>query len=616
VSLAEPLQESTNPSIQQSIFVTFLPIVERELRVAARRPGTYWSRFGAGLGIMLVWQVLVAVSGRTATPQLSQGLFIAFGVMALGFCLLAGIFLTADCLSEEKREGTLGLLFLADLKSYDVVLGKLIATSTHSVYGLLAVFPVLGLPLLMGGVTVGEFWRVVLVLLATLFLSLSLGMFVSALSHEARQAMAGTLFGMLLLAGVLPALYWLPVHAPRAPHWTAVLFPCPAFAFRAALDDYFRTPSGSREFWASLQVIFWLGAVFLSGSVVMLPRALQDTAQVAPHRPASGGRHPAEPWLELARRAFPTFLKILPESVVVEMGTAWRRKRKHLLEMNPYQWLASRDGVFEKVGGLVVGLLLLLWFGSLAISFGQGRRNGPPWDFIISMFTAYALHQVVKYAAATEACRRLCEDRRNGALELLLVTPLREAAIIEGQLAALRGRLAGLGRLLVIVNLGLMGAVVLWHEHLDIGYNDWWMFMELFLGGILVAYSDLRAIGELGVLMALRGKRHNREVLATLGCVLLPSWFAIFVLLSWLPHHNISEAEGAMIFASWFGVGIITDLIMIARARSGLGRGIRHWLNEAGARRGVSLNSQTPIANSRLPLPHSSTPPLPHRTSS
>src|SRR5260370_3617695 len=88
---------------------------------------------------MLVWQVLVAGSGRTATAQLSQGLFIAFGVMALGFCLLAGIFLTADCLSEEKREGTLGLLFLADLKSYDVVLGKLIATSTHSVYGLLAV---------------------------------------------------------------------------------------------------------------------------------------------------------------------------------------------------------------------------------------------------------------------------------------------------------------------------------------------------------------------------------------------------------------------------------------------------------------------------------------------
>ncbi len=99
--------------------------------------------------------------------------------------------------------------------------------------------------------------------------------------------------------------------------------------------------------------------------------------------------------------------------------------------------------------------------------------------------------------------------------------------------------------------------------------------------------------------MALRGKRHNRAVLGTLGCVQLPSWFAIFVLVSWLPHHNISEAGIGMIFASWFGVGIVTDLIMIARARSGLGRGIRHWLNETGVGRGP-FDSRSPIANNRL----------------
>src|SRR5258708_26180314 len=181
--------------------------------------------------MILVWQVVGVVSGRVKGSQLSHELLVAFGVLAIGYCLLAGIFLTADCLSEEKRAGTLGLLFLADLKSYDVVLGKLIATSTHSAYGLLAVFPVLGLPLLMGGVTVGEFWRVVLVLLVTLFMSLSLGMFVSAFSHEARQAMAGTFLGIFVLAGVLPALYWLPVQSPRAPNWIVILLPSPAFAY-------------------------------------------------------------------------------------------------------------------------------------------------------------------------------------------------------------------------------------------------------------------------------------------------------------------------------------------------------------------------------------------------
>ena len=44
----------------------------------------------------------------------------------------------------------MGLIFLTDLKGYDVVLGKLAATSLNGFYGLLAVFPLLAFPLLTG----------------------------------------------------------------------------------------------------------------------------------------------------------------------------------------------------------------------------------------------------------------------------------------------------------------------------------------------------------------------------------------------------------------------------------------------------------------------------------
>ncbi len=40
--------------------MNLLPLVERELRVAARRKGTYWTRFGAVLGVLVVWLFLVA----------------------------------------------------------------------------------------------------------------------------------------------------------------------------------------------------------------------------------------------------------------------------------------------------------------------------------------------------------------------------------------------------------------------------------------------------------------------------------------------------------------------------------------------------------------------------
>ncbi len=108
--------------------MTFLPIVERELRVAARRPATHWTRFFAAFATMSIWLLLALSTPQSVpVPQLSRNLFIAIGLLAFGFCTLAGVFLTADCLSVEKREGTLGLLFLTDLKSHDIVIPRALA---------------------------------------------------------------------------------------------------------------------------------------------------------------------------------------------------------------------------------------------------------------------------------------------------------------------------------------------------------------------------------------------------------------------------------------------------------------------------------------------------------
>src|SRR5207302_865755 len=84
----------------------------------------------------------------------------------------------------------------------DIILGKLAATSLTSVYGLLAMLPILALSLLLGGVTEGEFWRRALALANLLFFSLSAGMWVSARSRSERRAMAGTLWMVLLFLAV------------------------------------------------------------------------------------------------------------------------------------------------------------------------------------------------------------------------------------------------------------------------------------------------------------------------------------------------------------------------------------------------------------------------------
>ena len=114
--------------------MTLLPIVVRELRVTARSRSFYRARFWTALGSIVFGSYLMLVFG--ATTRLGGGInagrvaFTALSWLGLFYCI--GLSRnTMDCISEEKREGTLGLLFLTDLKGYDVALGKLCANSVR-----------------------------------------------------------------------------------------------------------------------------------------------------------------------------------------------------------------------------------------------------------------------------------------------------------------------------------------------------------------------------------------------------------------------------------------------------------------------------------------------------
>jgi ABC-type transport system involved in multi-copper enzyme maturation permease subunit len=182
--------------------MNYLPVVGRELRVAARKRSSFWLRVAAAATALAVGAFLLILN-RTqgvGTPALGSELFYALAWMCLAVGLCSGLFFTSDCLSEEKREGTLGLLFLTELRGFDVVLGKLLATSLRGGYALLAVLPVIALTQLMGGVTGPQYWKSSLALLNALFCSLSAGMFVSVLARDSQKALAGTFLLLLLLA--------------------------------------------------------------------------------------------------------------------------------------------------------------------------------------------------------------------------------------------------------------------------------------------------------------------------------------------------------------------------------------------------------------------------------
>ncbi len=387
--------------------MTFLPIVERELRVAARRKSTYRIRsWTAVLAIVACSCSLLFVWAAAGRGNLGKPLFALLTHCAFGLCLLAGVLLTADSLSEEKREGTLGLLFLTDLKGYDVVLGKFFARSLNAFYGLLALLPVTAIPVLLGGVTGGEFGRMALALGNALFFSLASGIWVSASANDSQRAMGGTLGWLLFLVLGLPALARLGAFFHAWPGWLDAAWLSPLYPFVYALEPAYL--GGRNEFWGALLVSGSFAGLLLALASRALPRQWQQRV------PAARGENTLSRWWRGGR------------------GNPVKRARQRaqLLAINPVLWLVGEQP--RKLSGLV--WLIVGGWGVVVVAAGAAAPREITWAYYGAKFCAFLLKMLI----ATEVCRFFAEGRRSGALEVLLCTPLRSAEILRGQWLAVR----------------------------------------------------------------------------------------------------------------------------------------------------------------------------------
>jgi ABC-type Na+ efflux pump permease subunit len=507
--------------------VTFLPIVERELRVAARRHNTYSTRLVvalAGIGVCVFFYSLnLGASVRLLGRYTFQGL----SSLALGYCLFAGRRWTADCLTEEKREGTLGLLFLTDLKGYDVVLGKLAATSLNGFYSLFAIFPVLALPLLMGGVTNGEFWRMVLVLLDSFLFSLAAGVCASALSRVSRQAMAVNLLLILLLAASLPACAGIIAYFSSS-HWIvhALLVPCPVYCCYLAFDANY--PWHEWYFWCSIVVIHAFTWLLVAVASWLVPRSWRERTSTA-----DSTNRWRERWQEWA------------------YGNALQRKafRTRLLDVNPFYWLAAR--VRSKPAGVwaFLGFIACWWLAMcLALNFHW-------YDESLSITTGLMLGSVLKLWIALEAGQRLAEDRKIGALELLLSTPLRVSEILRGQVLALRRQ---------FLKPCILAIGVTWILFVAVGPESFQEKPRLHafgIAGVFMFVTDVLALIGVAMASALSVRNPNHTSLRTIFRVLILPSIAFLAIAILVATGSGSERPGWRFYLLlWFALGILADL--------------------------------------------------------
>jgi hypothetical protein len=526
--------------------MTFLPIVARELRAASRRRGTYLVRLAIATLAIFVGATIFLIYLGLPPPAIGQAIFIWLASLAMAYCLASGRLATVDCLSQEKREGTLGLLFLTDLKGYDVVLGKLVATSLGAFYGLIAIMPVMAVPLLLGGSGNAQFWRTALVLLVTFLFSLSVGMLASALSRDARRAAAANFALILLLTIFLPAAIAIGLAVmSSAPTPDDVFAPSPIFSLFYGFDVFYRTKLGPAHFWISLGAVVAITLLLLGLASVIVPRTWQDKSA---------------PQVRTRRLTWRGFWRGLSYGRLAKQAP----HRKRLLDVNAFYWLSARARLKPLHVWIFLGLTMIWW------TWGWTDAEITWYDPLIAITLAMILNATLKSWVTIEAGQQLAEDRDGGALELLLSTPMTVRDILHGQYLALRRQFLKPLLLAIALELVFMEAEARngGAKTLPVG-----MVRPLWLAAIVVLVADLIALTLTAVRTALTARNANRATIATMSRVLFLPW-VLFAIGSGIANlwaalfANNGYFPGLKTYVGlWFGVSLAVDLYF----------GLRSW---------------------------------------
>jgi ABC-type Na+ efflux pump permease subunit len=400
--------------------MSFYPVLARELRAEMQGRRLHKGRVVSGLIFGLGLAVLILLDRQAGGFNVARFLTVVPVLETVPFLLLViGLNRAGTILSVERREGTLPLLLLTRLTGNDIVLGKLLQALVVELNSFLAILPALVLPLIAAGVQLNELCLMVLGYLNVLFFATALGLFGSVFGDGPKAVswclilifpivMYSPPFGRLLPAGpvrdVIAALQWLnPCHAlehvqmavagfRRGPYWSALL---------------------------TSHAVGW-GLVVLAG--LLLPNACRRQAGFNA-RPLSAKR---KRWWHLGPAPRPA---------------AWRAS---LLNRNPFHWLMSRERwptaqvwLWLTISGVGWG-----WLAWAARSFGV--------TFVMVIGVAALWHIALFTMIPSEASRRWVEDRQNGALEMILCTPIGVAEMVRGQWLSL-GRRYGAAILIVIL---------------------------------------------------------------------------------------------------------------------------------------------------------------------
>jgi ABC-type transport system involved in multi-copper enzyme maturation permease subunit len=412
--------------------MVYLPLIERKLRVAFRkqRPAQSRLKFAAlAAGVAVLFILVGAMNGGRGVGRNLEQLLCLAGL----YCVLRVPAMTAGILAEERQNQTLGLLFLSGLGAWEVFAGKFISSALLVFTNLLAIFPMLALPFLIGGVSFNVFVATVCALPILMLFSLAVSLLASVLTREEGVAVVLSFVFGTILCVLTPTIYYAQLHfspGSKPSLWWCQLSPAygPHLLWRGLHSGF---PTVERvEFWRNMVMTLCLTGLILATASLALARLWREREVEESN---NGWR---ERWSDFLH------------------GSSGHRRRlaESWLDLNPFVWLAGRDRSPTTLGWLVCAGISLLWLTCCAAwpSHWPSAQN-----FFI---TATCLNLILAWLCRYTVASQVAQPRRDGSYELLLTTALPPGDIVWGTLEAVRIRVRPVADFVLLLN-GLMMVV-------------------------------------------------------------------------------------------------------------------------------------------------------------
>ncbi|MCX8158010.1 MAG: ABC transporter permease [Verrucomicrobiae bacterium] len=505
----------------------WFPIERRELLVSSRRWMTYARRLFTPAAVMaFTFLILGKDLSRLDQREMGQFLFLTTAWIAFFYASFSGFALTADCLSREKREHTLGLLFLTHLRSFDIVLGKLISHSIVALSGLVATLPLLMIPVLLGGISLSQVGQTATILLLTMLLSLAAGLFASSLLRTASLATA-TAVALLLLynfSGFVLLSIASAVETPAGENLLTsiacgLLTLSPVAAMLKVSTGFSMQGAGLAPPYSSPIAAWEILVMVQSGAIaVLILAAVFFTARF---------------WQEKPERQFFLWQRLRHWLL---FGPAWYRRRvyQRWFAQDPIAWMLVRPWYKPIVVWLILGLFAAFFALSLEL---QGKEVRGNW-----LWLAWMTLGLFKVALSLESSQGLAREIRQQELEALLGTPLRASDFIASHWRALR--ILFLKPLVALVVLVLVmfyfnGAIGTWPFH-PFSEGERLTIWLQYGGLLLLFFLDCWALGWVGLWQGLKLRKQLNSGLYTMVLVLGMPWIltsVAFGFLVWVNGH-------------------------------------------------------------------------------